>query len=127
MKNKTALVCDDDQHIRDLVQAILEMNGYSVLQAENGVRACDMIEEERFRNELDLLILDVRMPEMTGHDVLDKLRAGGLNEGFSIIMLTAEATPDDIVLGYEKGAHYYITKPFTKQQLLYGINLLTDD
>jgi DNA-binding response OmpR family regulator len=124
---KRALVCDDDQHIRDLVQAILELDGYSVITAENGRKACDIIENPAIRSHLNLMVLDVRMPEMTGLDVLDSLRENGRMQAFPIIMLTAEGTTQDIVLGYEKGASYYITKPFTKQQLMYGVNLVSGD
>lgn len=121
---KKALVCDDDQHIRDLVQAILELNGYSVITAENGRKALELLENTSVRKQLNLMILDVRMPEMTGLDVLDSLRESGMIDEIPVIMLTAEVTNDDIVLGYEKGASYYITKPFTKQQLIYGVNLV---
>jgi DNA-binding response OmpR family regulator len=121
---KRALVCDDDQHIRDLVQAILELHGYSVVTAENGRKALELIENVSVRKQLNLMILDVRMPEMSGLDVLDSLRETGIIDEIPVIMLTAEGSNEDIVLGYEKGASYYITKPFTKQQLLYGVNLI---
>ena len=122
---KRALVCDDDQHIRNLVHAILELDGYSVITAENGREACEIIQNDSIKKQINLLVLDVRMPEMTGLDVLDALREKGTIGDFPIIMLTAEGTNEDIVLGYEKGASYYITKPFTKQQLLYGVNLVS--
>lgn len=121
---KRALVCDDDQHIRDLVQAILELHGYSVITADNGRKAIELIENASVRKQLNLMILDVRMPEMSGLDVLDSLQESGIIDEIPVIMLTAEGTNEDIVLGYEKGASYYITKPFTKQQLLYGVNLI---
>jgi DNA-binding response OmpR family regulator len=125
---KKALVCDDDQHIRDLVQAILELEGYSVITAENGNKALEIIKNVSVRKQLSVMILDVRMPEMSGLEVLDSLREGGIIDDLPVIMLTAEGTNEDIVLGYEKGASYYITKPFTKQQLLYGVNLIcTED
>ena len=124
---KSALICDDDQHIRDLVQAILESNGYTVIAAENGKCACTILEDRKIQKNTSLIILDVRMPEMTGLDVLDRVKEMNCIDHIPIIMLTAEDSHTDIMLGYEKGATYYITKPFTKQQLLYGVSLVTSD
>jgi DNA-binding response OmpR family regulator len=123
---KLALICDDDQHIRDLVQAILEGSGYKVVAAENGKVACDMLQDVRLQKSADLIVLDVKMPIMTGLDVLDKIREMSCMDHVPVLMLTAEGSHDDVMAGYEKGAAYYITKPFTKQQLLYGIQLVSE-
>jgi two-component system sensor histidine kinase ChiS len=125
---KLALVCDDDAHIRDLVSAILTSEGYKVIQAENGRKICEIIStDDRVRKHAQVLVLDIRMPQMTGLEVLDKLNETGVLDHLPVIMLTAEDTSDDIMLGYEKGASYYVTKPFSKQQLLYGLKLVMDE
>jgi DNA-binding response OmpR family regulator len=69
-------------------------------------------------------MLDVVMPEMTGLDVLTRMKLHSHTNQLPVIMLTGESKTDDILAGYSVGADYYMTKPFTRQQLLYGINLV---
>jgi DNA-binding response OmpR family regulator len=70
------------------------------------------------------MVLDMMMPKMNGLEVLSSVRADPAHETLPIIMLTAESKPDDILNGYGAGADYYMTKPFTREQLLHGIKLL---
>jgi DNA-binding response OmpR family regulator len=70
------------------------------------------------------MLLDVMMPRMSGLDVLKALKANPETASIPVIMVTAKTTDDDVLHGYQQGADYYITKPFTADQLLYGINLV---
>ena len=72
----------------------------------------------------DLIILDIMMPQMDGLEVLALLKGNPATASIPIILLTAKVLYEDALGGYNKGADYYITKPFTHIQLLTGVNLL---
>ena len=71
-----------------------------------------------------MVLLDVMMPGMSGLEVLEKLRAEPRNARIPVILLTAKTQDEDVISGYRYGADYYIPKPFTSKQLLYGIRLV---
>lgn len=120
------LIVDDDPMIRGLVQAILEDEGFEVVQAEDGKIAVELLDKEPRPINFRMLVLDVMMPGMNGLDVLTRLKLHSHTENLPVLMLTGEDKADDIMAGYSVGADYYITKPFTRQQLLYGLNLVID-
>ncbi len=124
---KRALIVDDDPLIRNLVQAMLESEGFQVLAAEDGQAALDIIVAEKRPIDLSLIVLDVVMPGINGLDVLTNLRLHSDTQSIPVLMLTGEDKAEDILAGYSVGADYYITKPFTRQQLLYGINLVLNN
>ena len=124
---KKVLIADDDENIRNLVSAILESSGYSVVAAQNGKQAIDFLSKENFIDDLAFVILDVMMPETNGLDVLTRIKLNSKMSGIPVIMLTGEGKDSDLVAGYEQGADYYILKPFTRQQLLYGIKVATTE
>jgi DNA-binding response OmpR family regulator len=64
------------------------------------------------------------MPEMSGFEVLEKIKAAHATSKVPVIMVTAKVQDDDVMTGYQHGADYYITKPCTAKQLLYGIGLV---
>jgi len=64
------------------------------------------------------------MPEMDGMEVLDRIKANPQHAQLPVILVTAKVQDDDLLAGYKFGADYYITKPFTVRQLLYGIGLV---
>ena len=64
------------------------------------------------------------MPQMSGMEVLDRLRANPATAGVPVILVTAKDQDEDLLAGYKYGADYYITKPFSAKQLLYGIGLV---
>jgi DNA-binding response OmpR family regulator len=106
------LVADDEPHIREVVRAYLEREGYEVLEAEDGETAL-----EHGRNgELDLLVLDVMLPGRSGFDVLRALRSEGSTVG--VLMLTARDDVIDRVAGLELGADDYVTKPFEPREVV---------
>ncbi|NLF24816.1 MAG: response regulator [Deltaproteobacteria bacterium] len=122
--NGRVLVVDDDPMIRGLVKAIVEDAGFTTVQAENGLLAVELLDREPRPINFCLMILDVVMPGMNGLDVLTRLKLHSHTSSLPVLMLTGEDKAEDIMAGYSVGADYYITKPFTRQQLLYGINLV---
>lgn len=106
------LVVDDDEHIRESLVDLLEGEGYSVRTAADGLAALAAWSEKR----PDLMLLDVMMPKKSGYDVCREIRK--TDAKLPIVMLTAKAEEVDEVLGLERGASDYVTKPFSIQALL---------
>lgn len=122
--SKRVLVVDDDPMIRALVSAMLEAEGFNVKLAEDGQQGVDILDAEERPVQFSLIILDVVMPGMNGLDVLTRLKLHPHTDKIPVLMLTGESKAEDIMAGYSVGADYYITKPFTRQQLIYGLNLV---
>jgi DNA-binding response OmpR family regulator len=76
------------------------------------------------KNNCDLLISDIMMPRKDGWEVLKFVRSQTRTQDLPVIFLTAKSQDSDMFEGYERGANYYITKPFTKSQLLFGVNIM---
>ncbi len=114
MDKKKILIADDEENILDFVNRGLSDFGYDVTTASNGNDAWKLFAEG---NPFDLLILDIRMPGMTGLDLCRRFRE---RFGFTtpILMLTALTTTDDIVYGLHAGADDYIVKPFKFMELI---------
>lgn len=121
---KRIMNVDDDPMIRSLVRDILLASNFDVMSASDGFEALRLIESEPRPITLDCIILDVEMPVMSGLDVLTRLRLHQDTSNIPVIMLTCQSNPEDVMEGYNGGASYYITKPFTPQQLLYGLELV---
>ncbi len=114
------LVVDDSRESADIVRQVLEQRRFSVAIAYDGESALREIEARR----PDLVLLDVMMPNMSGLEVLDRLRSEARHAAIPVILLTAKSQDQDVLTGYRFGADYYITKPFTPRQILYGIGLV---
>ena len=107
---KLILVVDDEPRMIQFIRMNLELEGYRVTQAANGLEALNKV-----RDELpDLVILDVMMPELDGFETLRMLREVS---SVPVIMLTVKADEDDKVKGLELGADDYVTKPFSPREL----------
>ena len=111
-------IAEDDLKIASLLKSALEENGYDAVAIDSGIAALQVFQEEKF----DLLILDVMMPEINGHQLCQKIRA--TNQNIPILMLTALGTVDDKVTGLEAGADDYLVKPFHLKELLARISAL---
>ncbi len=105
------LVVDDELSMREFLKILLEKEGYEVNVAADGTSALDCIAEHQF----DLVISDIRMPGMTGLDLLAKVKDSKPDVAF--IMITAFASPDDAVTAMKNGAFDYITKPFNVDEI----------
>lgn len=105
------LVCDDDREIVEAITIYLEKEGYDVVAAYNGKEALKQLRE----NQIQLIILDIMMPEMDGIQALLKLRE---YSSLPVILLSAKSEDADKILGLNVGADDYITKPFNPLELL---------
>jgi len=105
------LIADDEADIRNLIKINLEENGYTVLSAQNGKEALDLLLSE----DIHLAILDVMMPIMDGFNLLRKIREYNT---IPVIMLTARTDDMDKVLGLGLGADDYLSKPFSVSELI---------
>ena len=117
--SKTILVVEDDHDSRMALCAMLEGLGYANLSFGSAKEALEGVKGKK----LDLALLDVMMPEMNGYELLQQLRAMKEFAELPIIMVTARDDDSDVLQGYQYGADYYITKPYTTEQLRYGIEL----
>ncbi len=109
--SRTILVVDDDKKIVDLVALYLKKEGYGVLTAYDGREALEVAR----RQQPDLIVLDLLLPELDGTQVCHTLRA---ESEVPIIMLTARSTDEDKLLGLDLGADDYLTKPFNPRELV---------
>lgn len=110
------LVVDDDLEIASLLCELLELEGFTVEVANNGIEAL-----EKFDDSIDLVLLDIMMPEMNGLSVLSSLRS---KFTVPVIFLTAKDSELDKINGLELGADDYILKPFNDRELIARINAL---
>jgi DNA-binding response OmpR family regulator len=114
------LVVDDNPDALAIVSSALTARGFEVMTAERGETALETVEH----TPPDVILLDIMMPDMSGIEVLEKLKSMPTTAGIPVILVTAKTQDDDVISGYAVGAEYYITKPFTTRQLLYGVNLV---
>ena len=108
------LVADDDPDILSLVSLRLEKAGYEVVSANDGREAYDAVQERR----PDAAILDVRMPEMDGLELIRSIRADEQSKDMLVIALSARVREANIAEGLEAGADEYMQKPFSGKQLI---------
>ena len=116
----TILLVEDDPDIRHLVSYKLSKGGWDVIEAADGFAALGHAREKR----LDLVILDVCMPRMSGLELCRELRAGPRTADVPIIMLTARARQQDLEQAYAAGATDYIVKPFSPRDLQHRVEAL---
>jgi two-component system phosphate regulon response regulator PhoB len=116
----TILIADDNPDSIMVLRTILESSGYTVLTAGNGREALSTMK----RQLPDAVLLDVMMPELSGIDVLKHMRSDAATARVPVILVTAKGQDDDLLDGYQHGADYYITKPCTAKQLLYGLSMV---
>ena len=123
MNPKRILIADDEEHLGRLVKFKLESAGYEVDWRQNGKEAWEGIHGKK----PDLVILDVMMPEMTGFEVLKRIRADEELVSIPVILLSAKGQQADVRAGMELGATEYITKPFRPAALLECVKRLLHD
>ena len=111
IKKKTVLVVDDEVAIVELVKHHLKIEGYDVLEANDGITAVDIAIEKR----PDLILLDVMLPKLDGLTVCQRIKNV---YNVPILMITARDTEIDKILGLELGADDYVTKPFSTRELM---------
>jgi two-component system KDP operon response regulator KdpE len=107
---KLILIVDDEARMRRFMQMNLDLEGYRIIEAENGLAAVDKVREHL----PDLVVMDVMMPQMDGFEALELIRQ---TSKVPVIMLTVRSEEDDKVRGLDLGADDYITKPFSPREL----------
>lgn len=112
------LIVDDDSHIRELVGHLLKREGFGVTEASNGFEALEQLQSVK----VDLVILDIMMPEMDGWELCRQLEAD--YEDLPILMLTAKGETIHKVKGFDLGTDDYLVKPFDSQELVARVKAL---
>lgn len=108
------LVVDDEPDIAAVVAYNLAKSHYRVSTASSGIEALDAA----VREKPDLIVLDVMLPEMSGYEILEKLRARGDTRDTGVILLTAKSEENDRLMGLSLGADDYLAKPFSPKELV---------
>lgn len=114
MRTKVILTVDDEIHILELIEYNLNKNGFSVLKAESGEEALEILKREK----VDLVLLDVMLGGMDGLEVLKKIRKNFELKRLAVILLTAKDGEFNRVLGFDLGADDYISKPFGVHEMI---------
>ena len=114
----TVMIVDDVDANVLLLKLLLTKAGYKTTTAYNGKDALNLVS----RTSPDLILLDIMMPVMDGHEVAEKMKGMPDKRDIPIIFLTALNSPEDIVKGFKNGAADYISKPFNKEELLIRVN-----
>jgi CheY-like chemotaxis protein len=113
------LAIDDENDVLLIIKTALSGEGYEILTASNGYDGLALAEDQK----PDLILLDLRMPEMDGMEVLEQLRDNEKTQSIPVIVLTGLSEKNKIREALDKGITYYIVKPFECQDLISKINL----
>ena len=113
---ETVLIVDDEKNYPRILGAVLEDEGFEILTANSGPDALEILQNA----EVDLVLTDMKMPEMDGIDLLEKIKTRDAQ--LPVIMMTAHGTVDKAVEAMEKGAYSYILKPFDNDRLIIYVN-----
>ena len=117
-KNKHILLVEDDVNFGTVLRDYLQMNGYKVVLARNGLEGFEKFK----KNEFDICILDVMMPYKDGFTLAKEIRSK--DKSTPIVFLTAKSMKEDVLKGYKIGADDYLTKPFDAEILLKKLEVL---
>ena len=117
------LIAEDERDILDLIMFTSQFGGYDVIPTSNGEDALEMVHKE----QPDLILLDVRMPRMSGYEVCKRIKAKDDTRNIPVVFLSAKGQEAEVLTGYEMGAVDYILKPFAPDQLLESLdNIFTN-
>lgn len=116
------LVAEDEPDIRDLIAFTLRFAGHEVVTVGNGAEAV----EAALREQPDLILMDVRMPRMTGYEACEKMKSDPLVQHIPVVFLSAKGQDAEIRTGLEVGASEYLLKPFAPNELSEQVTRLLD-
>ncbi len=119
---KTVLVIDDDKRLRQLLSTFLKKQGFQVAMADSGQEGLTWLEQSL----ADIIVLDVMMPGMSGHEVAQHLKQSATLAPIPILMLTALGETEDRIQGLTLGADDYLSKPFDPRELLLRLQKLME-
>lgn len=123
MTAKRIMVVDDDANMRSVLEFRLRKEGYSVSLASDGLDALDKVKGER----PDLIILDLLMPEMDGHEVLDQLKHDPATHDIPVIVLTCKGDNATRLRSFKLGAAHFVPKPFSPRKLVHDVRAALGD
>lgn len=112
---KSIMIIDDSKSIRSLVKFVLQSDGYEVVEAEDGDQGWELI--QRLGDSLSLVLTDCEMPNMSGMELVEKVREQSKYDSIAIVMLTSRKEEEDEVIGLDSGADDYICKPVEPMKL----------
>jgi two-component system, OmpR family, response regulator len=112
------LVVEDDHALRKLFCTVLSKNGYAYYEAQNGIEALDVLENQF----IDLMISDIMMPNMNGYELVESARKIGYN--LPILMITAKDSFEDMKSGFSVGTDDYMVKPVNVNEMILRVNAL---
>lgn len=119
------LIAEDEADIRNLIAFTLKFSGHEVIDTSNGEEAYNKVLELARENMLpDLILMDVRMPRMTGYEVCERIKSNETLQGIPIAFLSAKGQESEVKTGLDVGATAYIIKPFAPDQLTEKVNEL---
>jgi DNA-binding response OmpR family regulator len=116
------LIAEDERDIRELVNFSLQFGGFTVVQAANGAEAVELAQKER----PDLILMDVRMPKMTGYEACRQMKSMPDLSDIPVVFLSAKGQESEIQTGLESGAEEYILKPFAPDELVKQVQAVID-
>jgi len=109
------LVVDDSSVIRKIIKATADVLQMETVEAQDGIEALEVL--SKIHNEINLVLLDWNMPEMSGYDVLVEIKNNDKYKNIPVMMVTTEGQKSSIVAAVKAGASNYLTKPFTGEEL----------
>jgi DNA-binding response OmpR family regulator len=116
------LIAEDERDIRDLITFTLKFAGHEVFPTSNG--------EEAYQKAIeiipDLIVLDVRMPRMTGYEACEQIKAHPATHDIPVVFLSAKGQENEVKTGMEAGAEEYILKPFSPDQLVERVRAILE-
>ncbi len=112
------LIAEDERDIRDLIAFTLQFAGHEVITTSNGEEALQAVRAQKPQ----LVLLDVRMPRLTGYEVCKEIKADPETQAIPVIFLSAKGQEAEIRDGLEAGAEQYLLKPFSPDQLIEQVN-----
>jgi DNA-binding response OmpR family regulator len=118
MSDPLILVAEDERDIRELIVFTLQISGFNVVEVPNGEEAVRKATEIK----PDLVLMDVRMPKMTGYEACKALKAQESTKDIPVVFLSAKGQENEITMGLELGAEEYFLKPFAPDQLTERVN-----
>jgi CheY-like chemotaxis protein len=116
------LIAEDERDIRELVNFSLQFGGFTVVQAANGAEAVEQAQKEL----PDLILMDVRMPKMTGYEACRQMKSMPELRDIPVVFLSAKGQESEIQTGLEAGAEEYILKPFAPDELVKQVQAVLD-
>lgn len=118
MSDPLILVAEDERDIRELIVITLQLGGFNVVQVPNGEEAV----KKALEIEPDLILMDVRMPKMTGYEACKVLKAKESTRNIPVVFLSAKGQEAEVSTGLELGAEEYVLKPFAPDELSDRVN-----